>query len=261
MKALLDLGQPYVSANSTIYSVVTGSPLLVAANHYSNQLVGSLDLHEKIFLLLERGADIATLNNYGETCLHSVLGFYADMGNKEFQRHQEEELKDILMCMVTAEVDVYASNNHGRTVSQLACKYGHEELWREVLAKCGFDPDKVFSIENDFNAMGNHPGMVAFSVAAPDVRSTKLSFQEYGRQRKSLDCVKKVYSREDVDMKKVWREREEFWDSIVESSDSEDYEWVSVEDDDGDDGDEDEDGMEDEEYSTGNEEYSDSDME
>jgi hypothetical protein len=264
MKALLDLGQPYVSANTTT-SYLSLPPLLFAPWSYLCALDFSLDLHEKIFLLLGRGADVAARGSSGETCLHMVLKLNADMTKYDFRNYQEEEFRDILMCMVTAGADVYASDKDEHTVSQVACMSGCEELWREVLAECGYNPDSVFSIEHDFNPKGfqKYPGIGVFSATAPVVRSTKLSFKEYSQQRKSLDCVQKVYSREDIDINAIRREAVQFWESINESSDSEDYEWVSVEEDDNDqryeEDDEDEYGMEGEEYSSGDEESSDAD--
>ena len=264
MKALLDLGQPYVTANTTNL-VLNLPPLLSVAWNYYNNIGFPLDLHEKIFLLLGRGADVAARDSSGETCLHIILKLNADMTKYDFRNYQEEEFRDILMCIVTAGADVYASDKDEHTVSQVACMSGREELWREVLAECGYNPDSVFSIKHDFNPKGfqKYPGIGVFSATAPVVRSTKLSFKEYSQQRKSLDCVQKVYSREDIDINAIRREAVQFWESINESSDSEDYEWVSVEEDDNDqrdeEDDEDEYGMEGEEYSSGDEESSDAD--
>jgi hypothetical protein len=262
MKAMLDLGQPYVTANGTD-SFLNLPPLLSMAWHYCHVLHFSLDLHEKIFLLLGRGTDVAARGDSRETCLHMVLKFDADITKLNFRNYQEEEFKDILMCMVTAGADVYASDKDEHTVSQIACMSGCEELWREVLAECGYNPDSVFSIEHDFNPKGFQkcPGIGVFSAAAPVVRSTKLSFKEYSQQRKSFDCVQKVYSREDIDIRAIWQESDQFWESINENSDSEDYDWVSIEEDDNDQGDEEDDedeyGMEEEEFSSGVEESSD----
>jgi hypothetical protein len=206
------------------------TPLLYLARPDYSTHTEQLDRHEKIFLLLKSGADVAACYGYGESCLHRVLKFDADIPKEIFSAYQEEEFKDILMCMVTAGADVYASDDLG-TASQIACEYGHEELWREVLAKCGYDPDEVFSIENEFKPrkFQGRPVIGIFPAAAPVVRSTMLSFAQYSRERKSLDCVQKVYRREDIDIKAAEREADQFWESIIESSDSEDYEWVSVE--------------------------------
>jgi hypothetical protein len=162
------------------------------------------------------------------------------MTRHKFRVYQEQEFKDILMCMVTAGADVFTSNWERRTVSQFACIHGHEEIWREVLSECGYDPDTVFRLENDFWSRlplfwpGTRSKIAAenvFSTTAPVVRPTKLSFKEYSRQRRSLECVQKVYSSEEIDIQDLWRERDEFWGSILEGSDSEDYESVSSEED------------------------------
>jgi len=233
MKALLDLGQPHVTVNSVSspFGSTFGPPLFQLIRLYGHVDLFSLGLHEKVFLLLERGADITARNHFGESCLHVVLQFRADMTKPtlfEYLAYEEEEFKDILMCMVTAGADVYASNWHGKTVSHIACEYGYEELWREVLAECGYNPDEVFSLENEFGTdFRKYPGVRVFSTTAPVVRSTKLSFKEYGRQRKSLDCVRKVYSCEETGILEVWRDRSEFCEAGLESSDSENDEWVS----------------------------------
>jgi hypothetical protein len=64
-----------------------------------------------------------------------------------FSACQENELKDILMFIVTAGGDVYAADEQGTTVSRAACQHGHEELWREVLGECDYNPDEVFSLQ------------------------------------------------------------------------------------------------------------------
>jgi len=190
-----------------------------------------LDTHEKTSLLLERGADTASCSEVGESCLQLVLGL--KFTKDAFSAYQENEFKDILMCIVTAGGDVYAADEDGMTVSQTACQYGHEELWREVLAECGYNPGEVFSLEGDFGRSNfrEHRRMGVFAAATPNVRSTKLSFKEYGQQRKSLDCVRKVYCREKADFWAVQRECYNFWDTYFETSDTEDYyEWGSVDD-------------------------------
>jgi hypothetical protein len=50
-----------------------------------------------------------------------VLKLNADMTKYDFQNYQEEEFRDILMCMATAGADVYASDRDEHTVSQVAC--------------------------------------------------------------------------------------------------------------------------------------------
>jgi hypothetical protein len=101
----------------------------------------------------------------------------------EIHEYYEEEFKDILMCMVTAGADVFASNDKGQTVSQVACENGKVDLWREVLGECGYDPDEVFCPEDCFDGKWEFPGMGVFSAMATNVRSTKLPFAKYGQQR------------------------------------------------------------------------------
>jgi len=234
LKSLLDLGHPCVHANAAFASTfnyeLEQTPLLSVAEHFHLLLDQSLDMSEKVFLLLRRGADIAARDRDGNTCLHLVLMLDADMEKEKFRAYQEDEFKDILMCMVTAGVDLSACDIYGKTISQTAVEYGHEGLWKEVIAECGYDPDEVFSLETEFRRkkLQKHPGMAVFSAMAPDARSTKLSFEEYGRQRKSLDCVQKAYSRKEVDFWAVRKEHDDFWETYIETSDSEDYERCSV---------------------------------
>src|ERR1700738_3026682 len=142
MEALLDLGHPCVDANAAVGSTFNYEqpPLLSVADHFHLSFDHSLHMNEKIFLLLRRGADTAARDNDGETCLHLVLMLDADMEKDNFRAYQEDEFKDILMCMVTAGVDLSACDMCGKTASQTAVQHGHEELWREVLAECGYDP-------------------------------------------------------------------------------------------------------------------------
>lgn len=234
LNALLDQGHPCVHANAafsiTFNSEYEQTPLLSLAEHYRYLFHQSLHMSEKTFLLLDRGADITTRDLDGKTCLHYVLMCDADMGKEEFRAYDESEFKDILMCMVTAGADLAACDVYGKTISQTAIEYGHEGLWREVIALCGYNPDEVFSIEHDFchNDFQKQPGMGVFTSATPNVRLAKLSFEEYRQQRKSLSCVRKAYSRQEVDVQAELNEAFDFWETYIETSDSEDYEWVNV---------------------------------
>lgn len=253
VQSLLYLGQPFTCVNLEL-DRVDGSItlLLLLANLYRLFYLENLHLHEKIFLFLQHGAEVHARSPDGLNCLHWVLTFTSDLTKEKFRVYQEQELKDVLMCMVTSGVNVFASDNNGMTVSQVACGSGHEELWREVLSECGYDPDEVFCLEDDFNWWfeGNEkfPGMSVFPAISPNVRPTKLSFKEYSQQRKSLECVQKVYNPEFIDIGEVYRESDEFWESINESSDSEGYEWVSDDGDEEEDEDEGDEESEDEKY-------------
>ena len=79
----------------------------------------------------------------------------------------QQELKEGLTLLVKAGADVYARNNDGRTVSQIACckkttwlftsgdiQYYIErvnsdlrlkKIWMKVLSVCGYDPEEVIS--------------------------------------------------------------------------------------------------------------------
>ncbi len=153
----------------------------------------------------------------------------------EFSRYSREDFKDSLMLLVTAGADVYAIDKFGYSVSDIACSNGHEEIWIEVLAECGYNPEEVFSLEEDYPKLQEQfgrgvPGLGVFSTMAPAVRATRLSFAEYSHQRKALSCVRKIeleernYSR--------WEKEREAWQAskIVLEDDSDDYEEEESED-------------------------------
>jgi hypothetical protein len=97
-------------------------------------------------------------------------------------------MKDALMCLVTAGADVYACDKFGESVSEAAYKGGFEDLWIEVLAECGYDPEPFLQCL-DHHYRRKNPGLGAFARIVPKVRPTRFSFAEYGKQRKSLPDI------------------------------------------------------------------------
>jgi hypothetical protein len=89
------------------------------------------------------------------------------------------------MALITAGADVKAIDNGGMTPSDIACRFGHEEVWIQALAKCGYDPWQVFTLENE-SLHDYFPGMGIFLAAAPSVRPTKLSILGFSEQLEVL---------------------------------------------------------------------------
>jgi hypothetical protein len=216
VKLLLDEGRPFVSANNFASDAEEQYPLLYLANwagFYSDRI----HHNEKIYLLLKRGADVGIRDQWGRNCLHLV---FLGVMHRLIYGDREEELKDILMSMVTAGADIDGYDNNGRSVPQLVCETGLERLWIEVLTECGHDADpflyyfELYHLDNFYRE--KDAGYGAFATTTPDFRPTRLSFQEYGKQRKSLRCVLRAQNPEDYD----FDEREELEEEIVDYFDS-----------------------------------------
>src|ERR1700722_16591298 len=76
------------------------------------------------------------------------------------------------MILVTWRAYVYATNDWGETVSDVALEIGYRDIWIRVLEDCGYDVDIVLNYRKG-------PG-----VPRPTPRS-KLSFKEYCQRRAS----------------------------------------------------------------------------
>lgn len=74
MKALLDLGQPFISlechSDNSDNSAIEGTPLLLLAQIHSTKLYSNLQISDKIALLLSQGANVKATNALGKSCLH-----------------------------------------------------------------------------------------------------------------------------------------------------------------------------------------------
>lgn len=88
-----------------------------------------------------------------------------------------EQMYDVLMVLLTAGADVYATTKCGRTVSYFARKHGYGDLWRQVLGECGYDtrPPLIFCRP--------HFGLYALHEEICPRQRCKLSFEEYCRRR------------------------------------------------------------------------------
>ena len=117
MKALIDLGEPDASLESTGDNNPDGTiPLLLLAYIHPHSNATRLQIWDKIALLLSRGADVKARNSRGETCLHLAL---AKPGSWDLS-----DTKVTLILIISAEADVCADDNRGETVTDVAIRLG-----------------------------------------------------------------------------------------------------------------------------------------
>lgn len=209
MKLMLDKGEPFVTANKSLEWGGQENALLWVA---FRTLVGpppTSPLSEKVFLLLERGADVRARDRWGSNCLHMIFKAHS-VSNFHFS-YTTPKVKDALICLVTAGADVDACDKWGRSVSEFACEASLEELWIEVLAECGYDPEPFLQCLGHYYRREN-AGLGVFSTVVPKVRSTRLSFAEHGKQRKSLPCS----SKEITDWKAYFKSRDEWIELLID---------------------------------------------
>jgi hypothetical protein len=218
MRAYLDEGEPFLDVNPDVRQ--DREPLLISLlKIFSVQHYGSFQIHGKVNLVLQRGADVK-VQWYGDTCLHIVFSFSV-VHRHSWYYYDQQIFKDTLMSLVTAGADINAYDKSLGTLSEIVCKHGHEEIWLEVLAECGYDIEPVLATLKNYQEYQRYPGMGCFPVVLPPVRLIKLSFAEYCEQRKLLECVRHADSFESLnDRIKTFK----FLELLEEYSDSEDYE-------------------------------------
>jgi hypothetical protein len=98
-----------------------------------------------------------------------------------------DELYDILMILVTGRAYVYAMNDWGETVSDVAFENGYRDIWIRVLEDCGYDIEVVLSYRKGPN------------VPRPTQRS-KLPFKEYCKRRASSSISSHVVGVSEIDL-------------------------------------------------------------
>lgn len=95
-----------------------------------------------IKLLIDRGANLMARDPKGDTCLHLAL--------ESVRNPRRVSEKASLLFMVKAGADVYAVNDKGISVSDVAYTFNKRDqyknlgtyrgdLWDEVLTECGYD--------------------------------------------------------------------------------------------------------------------------
>jgi hypothetical protein len=216
---VLDKGDPFVSTNGPLDWLHKTHPLLSLAGkeRFVQESYGYMS--ERIHYLLKHGANANMRDKLGCNCLHIIFRS-SPIHNANISYYMVGR-KDALMCLVTAGADIDAVNIFGQSVSELACRHGFEDLWIEVLSECGYDPGPFLQYL-DHHYRRENTGFGAFTVMAPKVRSTRLSFAEYGKQRKSLPIHTPAEGNEDFQARRKRKhEWKEFLKLVEEESEDE----------------------------------------
>lgn len=181
VKALIDLGEPFISLECTGDNNQNGIiPLLLLAYCHSQNSAGSFQTAEKVALLLSRGANVKAKNSQGRTCLDLVLS------DKHRARvcHVMCRTKDIVMIMISAGADVCAVDDYGLSVTDIAIDSGQHALWTEALKYCGIDIRDVLARPNVDPA---HSTALSSEYSQPHRSLTsKVSLEEYLERRKAF---------------------------------------------------------------------------
>lgn len=196
MKALLDLGQPFISvechSDNSDNSEIEGTPLLLLARIHSMKLSRSPQISEKIALLLSRGANVKATNALGQSCLHLTWrDLCLDKDNcwsrdeEKLRRHCFRTI-DIAILMISAGADVCAIDGKGWSVSEIAKQSGQQALWTEALKYCGIDIEDVLAQRNS-NPAYSTALSPEYSQPSRSVMS-KISLKQYLERRKAF-CV------------------------------------------------------------------------
>jgi hypothetical protein len=178
------LGNPFISPNSNGNSGLEYPPILILAGSCYED-VGFYDTADKFVLLIQRGAYIHARDADGKNCLHILM----ENGGPTHR----EQMYDVLMVLLTAGLDIYATTKCGQSVSNFARKHGYADLWRQVLAECGYDtrPFLVFS--------RSHLDLYALHEEVCPRQRCKLSFEEYCRRRSLSSRFKELDSDDEND--------------------------------------------------------------
>ena len=193
VKALIDLGKPFVSLESIDDNLpIETVPLLLLAYVHSQNFDANYQMPDKVGLLLTRGANVKARSARGKTCLHRVFSKHLHhdrdcwcLDGSLLWRHQCRT-KDIVILMITAGADVWAVDEYGQSVSDIAISSGQQTLWTEALKYCGIDIKGVLARPKfdpaHSTALSPEYGQPPRSV------TSKMSFEEYLVRRKAF-CV------------------------------------------------------------------------
>ena len=192
VKALVDLGEPFISLEATVTNDRQGrTPLLLLADDHAEQWGGSYQIPGKIALLLSRGVKVNARDSSGGSCLHLVSRHIhwesrCPCGDEiRWWRHLSMT-KDILIMMISAGADVCAIDEDGESVSDVALCSGLEMLWTDALKYCGIDIKDVLARSN-FNPA--YSTAVDSRYSGPsELVTSKISLTEYLERRKALDA-------------------------------------------------------------------------
>jgi hypothetical protein len=186
-RAYLDSESPFISLNSIEANCFGIPPLLYLAKSCGSGCSHSPDVPDTIALLLTRGADVRQRDADGNNCLHVLVrwnrDWLLDRDHDTMFYETYDELRDILTLMITAGADVYAINEEGTTVSEVAHAEGHCQVWAEVLETCGYDAEEVFqgyAADHGWSSGIDTPGKKPLAGCP-----LKLSFEAYLERREA----------------------------------------------------------------------------
>ena len=182
---ILDYGYPFVTPNSITGSGKTllGELVRIFVSASSNLYAEAFQIPSKIALLLSRGADPSLCDQRGDNFLHRVLlsrrkySTYDGLVTPEFN----EELKDILMLLITAGADVFAVNNYGQRVCDIAIGSDIWLEWEEALEECGHDPEAILNFVDE----GDQGRSTAIDIPSKATQRSLLILSEYLEIRKA----------------------------------------------------------------------------
>ena len=216
LKALIDIGEPFISLESTGDNNTTATiPLHVLAHCHCMGWGENCQTPDKIVLLLSRGANVEARNHRGETSLH--VGFSNPFIHEHPGWWYDEdqpyllEIIDILILMISAGADVCAIDDQGRSVSDAALDSGQQVAWTKALKYCGIDINDVLARSNVDPARST--ALSSPYNKRPNSVTSKISLAEYLERRKP--CV----------IGEPWRnDHREYSSSEDDDSENEDYE-------------------------------------
>lgn len=173
-------------------------------------LLHSFEIPDKVAFVLAREADVNLRDSSGNNCLHRVLNYTSKAREKSNDPEYQAELRDILTLMITAGADVYAVNDDGKTVSDIAHgEFAPFQIWADVLETCGYDVDEVS--QGDGADYGWSSALDSSFSRYPARPTSKLSFAEYleqrEEQRKASARVEEIIDEENVEEEWVREER------------------------------------------------------
>jgi hypothetical protein len=187
LRACLDSESPFINLNCTDANDFGLSPLLQIVKDYGLFTWDNIDIPDKTALLLARGADVSQRDAEGNNCLHLVMCWFRDPPQLYIDSDRFSDpydgLRDLLTLMITAGADIYAINEAGTTVSEVAHAEGHWQIWAEVLETCGFDVEEVsqgYAADHGWSS-----GIETPSKNLPAGCPLKLSFAAYLERREA----------------------------------------------------------------------------
>jgi hypothetical protein len=212
---MIDHGYPLVAPNSIISSKRIPLQVLLGYFVYASrqQVLGiTFRIPSKIALLLSRGADPTLRDRFGNGLIHTALcsGKLSSTFDGLVTAVFNEELKDILMLLITAGADVVAVNDYGDCASDIAVHYGNWPEWEEALQECGYDLKNV--LKRGHGANEGQSTAIDFTTSV--VKHSLLTFSEYLEIRKSRQLHLEVAPGESY--KKVYKR---YYDSVVPNED------------------------------------------